>query len=117
MSGKPPEKLPEKVKGTTAGELGATWVKPSYVVGEGYPKGIVWIDKNDKNDSTIMIVNTGDNEYQLHVRHVLNNVYTKWEHVTSFHDYELEELAISILEGAVKDDIIISKVMNKEWQR
>ena len=78
--------------------------KPSYVDGEGYPYGLIWLDGNNKKDSTIMLFNCGHNEYRLYVRHAK---YTEWIYSTSFHDYELKDLALAILEGAIEEDIMV----------
>jgi hypothetical protein len=107
-----------KVRGSTVGDSQKVGLsmsgKPSYVDGEGYPHGLIWLDGNDKKDSTIMLFASGDNEYRLYVRHAKNNEYTKWQYATSFHDYELKDLALAILDGAVEEDIMVLQPVKRD---
>lgn len=106
----------DKVHGAYAMEMDTHWCKGTYVVGEGYPHGVIWLDETTKEDSTIMLINRGDNEYALYVKKEeakriprTSSFINGWKYITSFHDYELEDFAIAILERAVEKDIIVSE--------
>jgi hypothetical protein len=71
--------------------------------GNGYPHGVVWINGKDIKDADALIMDTGDECYefwarQRPVRIPRTSKYIEWKHLFDFHNYELEELALNVLE-------------------
>jgi hypothetical protein len=54
-----------------------------------------------------MLIREGHNHYDLWTRNSVNNKYTPWQKVTSFHDYELKDFAVAILERAIEEEISV----------
>jgi len=77
--------------------------------GNGYPHGVVWINGKDRKTADTMIVDTGDKCYEFWVRQrsvrvPRTSIFIEWKHLFDFHDYELEELALNVLER-IPDEI------------
>jgi hypothetical protein len=89
---------------------------PNEVQGEGYPHGVIWINGKDKKHADAMIVDTGDACYEFWAR--INpkriprtSLFIRWKHLFDFHDYELEELALNVLER-IPDEVY--KIVKEE---
>jgi len=68
--------------------------------GNGYPHGVVWINGKDIKTADAMIMDTGDECYEFWAR----TSSDQWKHLFDFHNYELEELALNVLER-IPDEI------------
>jgi hypothetical protein len=71
--------------------------------GNGYPHGVVWINGKTKKDADALIMDTGDECYEFWVRQRPVRVprtsgFVTWKHLFDFHDHELMELALNVLE-------------------
>lgn len=71
--------------------------------GNGYPHGVVWINGKDIKNADALIMDTGDECYEFWARINPKRIprtsnFIRWKHLFDFHDYELMELALNILE-------------------
>ena len=77
--------------------------------GNGYPHGVLWINGKDMKDADALIMDTGDETYEFWARIRPKRVprtttFIHWKHLFDFHDYELMELAMNVLER-IPDEI------------
>jgi len=87
---------------------------PNHIVGEGYPHGVIWTDEKDKKSSTVMIIATGDNHYEMWRRIPPKRIpktstFIEWKHLIDFHDYELVDMGLACIERASDEEYIVYK--------